>query len=117
MNIYINLLVVRAGAAAARFVRGENSVSGRQVQIKAGRGLRYTVPQTVDLATMSAEAEVSFRVSDQFRDAYLSCYVDGVRIAHRKRQIMTPGEMEQFILRRDRLTDRTRQVEFCVEDA
>jgi NADPH-dependent 2,4-dienoyl-CoA reductase/sulfur reductase-like enzyme len=114
---HVSREAIRAGAAAARFVRGENSVSGHQIKIRAGRGIRYTVPQTVDLATMSAEAEVSFRVGDQYRDAFLSCYVDGVRIAHRKRQIMTPGEMEQFVLRRDRLTERTRRVEFCVEDA
>ena len=66
---------------------------------------------------MSAEAEVSFRVSDQYRDAYLACYVDGVRIARRKKQIMTPGQMEQFILRRDRLGEKTRRVELCVEEA
>ena len=108
---------VQAGAAAARFVRGENSVSGHQVLIRAGRGIRYTVPQTVDLATMNAEAAISFRVADQYRDACLACYVDGVRIARRKKQIMTPGEMDQFILRRDQLNENTRRVELRVEDA
>ena len=107
---------VQAGAAAARFVRGENSVSGHQVLIRAGRGIRYTVPQTVDLATMNAEAAISFRVADQYRDACLACYVDGVRIARRKKQIMTPGEMDQFILRRDQLNENTRRVELRVED-
>ena len=113
---HVSQEAVRAGAAAARFVRGENSVSGHQVLIRAGRGVRYTVPQTVDLATMSAEAAVSFRVNDQYRDAYLACYVDGVRIARRKKQIMTPGEMDQFILRRDQLNTLSRRVELCVED-
>jgi NADPH-dependent 2,4-dienoyl-CoA reductase/sulfur reductase-like enzyme len=108
---------IRAGAAAARFVRGQNAVSGHQVQIKAGRGVRYTVPQTVDLATMSAEVTVFFRVADQYRDAYLTCCVDGKPVSRRKKQIMTPGEMEQFILRRDRLDENSRVVEFLVEDA
>ena len=114
---HVSREAIQAGISAGRFVRGVTSVSGHQVVIRGGRGVRYTVPQTVDLATMSAQVEVSFRVSDQFRDAYLACYVDGVRIAHKKKQIMTPGEMESFILRRDRLNDRTRRVEFCVEDA
>ena len=107
---------LQAGASAGRFVRGESAVSGHQIAVRAGRGVRYTVPQTLDLATMGDQAEVSFRVNDQFRDAFLSCYVDGVRVAHRKRKIMTPGEMEQFILRRDLVNRRTRRVEFCVED-
>ena len=114
---HVSREAIQAGISAGRFVRGITSVSGHQVVIRGGRGVRYTVPQTVDLATMSAQVEVSFRVSDQFRDAYLACYVDGVRIAHKKKQIMTPGEMESFILRRDRLNDRTRRVEFCGEDA
>ena len=114
---HVSREAIQAGASAARFVRGVTSVSGRQVSIRGGRGVRYTVPQTVDLATMSAQVEVSFRVNDQFRDAWLCCYVDGKRIAHRKKQIMTPGEMEEFILRRDQLSERSRVVEFCVEDA
>ena len=114
---HVSREAVQAGAAAARFVRGENSVSGHQVLIRAGRGIRYTVPQTVDLATMNAEAAISFRVADQYRDACLACYVDGVRIARRKKQIMTPGEMDQFILRRDQLNENTRRVELRVEDA
>ena len=114
---HVSREAVQAGAAAARFVRGENSVSGHQVLIRAGRGIRYTVPQTVDLATMNAEAAISFRVADQYRDACLACYVDGVRIARRKKQIMTPGEMDQFILRRDQLNGNTRRVELRVEDA
>ena len=113
---HVSREAVQAGAAAARFVRGENSVSGHQVLIRAGRGIRYTVPQTVDLATMNAEAAISFRVADQYRDACLACYVDGVRIARRKKQIMTPGEMDQFILRRDQLNENTRRVELRVED-
>ena len=113
---HVSREAVQAGAAAARFVRGENSVSGHQVLIRAGRGIRYTVPQTVDLATMNAEAAISFRVADQYRDACLACYVDGVRIARRKKQIMTPGEMDQFILRRYQLNENTRRVELRVED-
>ena len=113
---HVSREALQAGASAGRFVRGESAVSGHQIAVRAGRGVRYTVPQTLDLATMGDHAEVSFRVNDQFRDAFLSCYVDGVRVAHRKRKIMTPGEMEQFILRRDLVNRRTRRVEFCVED-
>ena len=114
---FVSEEAARAGASAARFVRGESVPGGRRVALRGKNGVRYTVPQSVDLGTMPGEVTVRFRVDDQYLDHYLSCYVDGKRVSRRKRQILTPGEMEQFTLRREWLTDETAEVVFCVEEA
>ena len=112
---YVSEEAARAGAAAARYVRGETVPGGHRVTLRGEKGVRYSVPQSVDLNTMPESVTVRFREGDQFLGHYLSCYVDGVRVAHRKKQIMTPGEMEEFVLKRELLHDDTNEVVFCVE--
>ena len=107
----------RAGAAAARFVRGRSVPGGHIVRLSGRNGVRYTVPQSVDLATMPETVAVRFRVGDRYLDRYVACYVDGKRVAGKKKRILTPGEMEQFTLRREWLSGETKEVLFCVEDA
>ena len=51
---------------------------------------------TVRPAAMGESVVVRFRVANPYYGKYLSCYVDGERISHRKKQIMAPGEMESF---------------------
>ena len=113
---YVSEEADRAGTAAARFVRGEAAETGYRIPLRGKNGVRYTVPQFLDLATMPEEITVRFRVNDQYLGRYLSCYVDGKRISHRKKKILTPGEMEQFVLKREVLDGDTREVVFCVED-
>ena len=114
---YVSEEAGRAGVSAARFVRGETVPGGHLVRLRGENGVRYTVPQSVDLATMPEEVTVRFRVSDRYLDHRLSCYVDGRRVVHKKKRILTPGEMEQLALRREWLSDDTAEVVLCVEEA
>ncbi len=106
----------RAGRNAAAYVLGAVQTGGRVVRLRGESGVRYTVPQLVDTASMPDTVTVRFRVGDQYYGRYLSCYVDGKRIAHVKKQVMAPGEMEQFTLRRAELSGDTREVVFRVEE-
>jgi hypothetical protein len=63
-------------------------------------GVRYTVPATIDPASMDEKLTVRFRVGAVKRNVFESVYVDGARIAHKKRPIVAPGEMEQVILKK-----------------
>ncbi len=57
-----------AGAAAARFARGEReAASGASVAVKAGEGIRYALPQR--LRAGAARIELGFRVDRPRRDA------------------------------------------------
>ena len=67
-------------------------------------------------AAMGESVVVRFRVANPYYGKYLSCYVDGERIAHRKKQIMAPGEMESFTLTREALGESAQEVVFCVEE-
>ena len=113
---YVSEEAARAGRAAAKFVRGGTPKSARVVKLTGRDGVRYTVPQTVRPAAMGESVVVRFRVSNPYYGKYLSCYVDGERISHRKKQIMAPGEMESFTLTREALGESAQEVVFCVEE-
>ena len=113
---YVSEEAARAGKAAARFVRGGTPKGTRVVKLTGRDGVRYTVPQTVRPAAMGESVVVRFRVANPYYGKYLSCYVDGERIAHRKKPIMAPGEMESFTLTREALGESAQEVVFCVEE-
>ena len=101
---YVSEEAKKAGETAAKFVRGEIAVnSGRMIRLKAEQGARYTVPSAVDPDRMDDLLTVRFRVGDVFKDAYVSVYFDDERVQHKKKRIMSPGEMEQIVLQKKQL--------------
>ena len=113
---FVSEEAARAGRNAAAFVKGEVPQGGAEIRLAGKNGVRYTVPQSIRYDAMPEEVTVRFRVGEPFYSRYLCCYVDGDRIAHRKKQIMAPGEMEQFTIRRDQLSADTKEIVFCVEE-
>ena len=80
---------------------GEEKGNTHVVELKAENGVRYTVPQTLDINNMQEKVTVRFRVADVYKDRYISVYYDGVQISKKKKKVLAPGEMEQVILKKD----------------
>ena len=94
----------KAGAVAARFVRGDIAEKGgRDIAIRAESGVRYTVPTVVNTGRMDDMLTVRFRVGDVYKDAFVSVYIGDERVQHKKKRIIAPGEMEQIILQKKQL--------------
>ena len=94
----------QAGRRAARFLqKGEKR--GRTVQLVAGKGVRYTVPATVDPRRMDEELTVRFRVDNVYKNAAVVVSAEGEILRRKKKLILTPGEMEEIRLRREELLE------------
>ena len=95
-----------AGRNAACYVKVGEKRSGTEtadIVLEAVEGVRYTVPETINIARMDEELTVRFRVSNVYKNCYISVYFDEVRMLHKKRQIMAPGEMEDVRITREQL--------------
>ncbi len=99
-----------AGRAAATYVSGQaqaaeyRSVSGRN-------GVRYTVPQRVSKSA-EGKQDIYFRVGSAYRPATLLVKCGDETILTRKKQIMTPGEMEKISIDAAKITgDITLEIE------
>lgn len=95
-----------AGRNAACYVKAGEKRSGTEtadIVLEAVEGVRYTVPETINIARMDEELIVRFRVGNVYKNCYISVYFDEVRMLHKKRQIMAPGEMEDVRITREQL--------------
>ena len=114
---YVSEEAARAGRHAAEFVKGgsENPQSP-VIRLKGENGVRYTVPQYIDLARMEESVTIRFRVADVYRDKSLAVYYDGNRIKASKKRIMAPGEMEQITISRQSLNESVQEITIRVEE-
>lgn len=94
-----------AGESAVVYLQKQKTSVSHKVTISAENGVRYTVPQSLDIDNMKDAVTVRFRVADIYRDrAIVVCY-DGTEVMRRKKKIMAPGEMEQVILKKSSFSD------------
>lgn len=75
----------------------------KEIPLFSEKGVRYTVPSAIRPDHMPEELTVRFRVGGVYKNCYISCYLDGERILHRKRPVVAPGEMEQIKLTREQI--------------
>ena len=82
-----------AGKNAATYVKGKQ-FDGSKIEVKAVNGVRYTVPTSINPENIEDSIDVRFRVGEVYKSHYVSVYFDETREVHRKKRILTPGEME-----------------------
>lgn len=115
---YVSEEAALAGENAAKYVEKCEISSSNSIALSAQNGVRYTVPQTIAPETMSDEVIVRFRVADVYKDRYISVYYDDVRVSHKKKKVLAPGEMEQVIIKKDSLNDypEIKRIVICTEE-
>ena len=95
-----------AGENAAAYIRGELKEREEQaIKIEPQDGVRYTVPATIEPKRMRDKVKIRFRVGNVYRNCYISVYLGEKRIIHRKKQIVTPREMEEVIIEKAKLEE------------
>ena len=94
-----------AGRNAAVYIKAGGTLGekSKEIPINAVDGVRYTVPKMLHINRMAEDQVIRFRVGAVYRNCYISAYLNGERIIHRKRQIMAPGEMEEIRLKKEQL--------------
>ena len=96
---------------------GEHTESSHKASVKAENGVRYTVPQSIDIANMRETVTVRFRVADIYRDRSIAVYYDGKKVMSRKKKVMAPGEMEQVVLKKSSFAEfpELKEIKICTE--
>ena len=104
---YVSGEAAAAGKNAADHILGKNAQEndGNVINIKTENGVRYSVPSVVRPAFMPDTLTVRFRVGNEYRDKNLSVYLDGKQLMKLPKRIMAPGEMEQIILVKSKVSE------------
>ena len=106
----------RAGRSAAKYVRSAKSSEGPVIQIKNGNGVRYTVPSFIRLNEVEDNVTIRFRSGNVYMDSYIDVSYDGEKKIHRRKQIITPGEMEQVILKKEDLASCPTEITVAITE-
>ena len=86
----------KAGACAAKYI-AEGAGASEYVDVGADGGVRYAVPQRV---RRGADGALGFkmRVGKVAKNVKIALFCDGKEVAAKRKQIVTPGEMETLNL-------------------
>ncbi len=90
-----------AGGSAAEFVKNGGSFGDGEktvVSCKATGGVRYTVPQKLELYGAPEELKFFFRVDNIYKGVKLEVKVGGEVIKSVSKRSVAPGEMESIVL-------------------
>lgn len=85
-----------AGKAAADFAKG-GAADTPSLQVLPEGGVRYVVPQQLSDGK-EGKVDLYFRVGEVYRPARLKVTSGGRELVSRRKQIMTPGEMEKITI-------------------
>lgn len=101
---YVSEEAALAGRSAAAYAGSQKEEpASANVRIRAVNGVRYTVPQFVNRESEADQWKIRFRVSDVYRDRYISIYYGNERVYHKKKKVLAPGEMEQVAIKKESL--------------
>ena len=113
-----------AGKNAARYILGSKEAGSgateeKVIPIVSTEGVRYTVPSHIRVDEMEEQLKVRFRVGAVYSKCYVSVYLDGERIIHKRRPVMAPGEMEEILLKKEELREHEglAQITVKIEEA
>ena len=102
---YVSQEATAAGKNAAAYITNGAAKDTKSVEIFPVDGVRYTVPKYIRPTEMDDTLTVRFRVGAVYKNCSIATYFDDTLISRRKRPVMAPGEMEQVILDKKKLSE------------
>ncbi len=114
---YVTQEAILAGRSAASYLKGNKENCGKVVSIIAKDGVRYTVPQFINMSTLNNDITVRFRVSDVYKNKNITVYFDDEKKKTSFKRVLAPGEMESVILKKSELEgSNINNITVCLED-
>lgn len=91
---YVSEEAAQAGRAAAEYTVCGTREDVDVIPVIPTDGVRYTVPVKLRRDHTEGDVTIRMRVDNVYQNKYICLYKDDVRLVHKKRMIMAPGEME-----------------------
>lgn len=113
---YVTIEAQTAGEGAAKYILGQQAKDPVYVNVTTGNGVRYTVPQLVNIKSKD-DIKIYFRVGQIYKNAKVVLTCAGKVVSAKKKVKLAPGEMENVIIPDDVLATLAESDEIKVEVA
>ena len=98
---FVSMEAKKAGENAVKYINSDKNKKYEKTLIDVSGGVRYVVPELIIKNDDYDNLSLKLRVSNVFKDKYLEVKADDEIIYSRKKQILTPGEMQNIELKPD----------------
>lgn len=106
---YVSEEAAIAGEHAAEKILGKSAETVRQLEVRTGFGVRYTVPERLDLTAEPKPLRIFFRVTDIIKKVQLIVESESGEILVKKaKSAVAPGEMESLEIPAEKLSELIR---------
>lgn len=126
---YVSEEAAMAGKNAAAYVHAaqqgsDKDTNGSQapavhhrISVKGEHGVRYTVPSYISPQRMPDRLTVRFRVGNVYKNASICVYFNDTCVSRKKKRVLSPGEMENAVLKKADLEgyDGLKEIRVCIE--
>jgi len=99
---HVTLEAYAAAANAVRFINDEGTAQVMPVTVKAGEGVRYTVPTSILHEGSPEDYTLSFRSDRPYTPGIIKVFAGGELIKAVQRRAIIPSEMEQIAFKLER---------------
>ena len=103
-----------AGKSAANYVKQAHQEAAAHRQVIMGNGVNAIVPQQISL-TPDHDVHMMFRPRAVYKGATITACIGEKKLFSKKARILAPGEMVNFILKKDELTAADPDLPLTVE--
>ena len=107
---YVSEEAELAGRCAARYIAEGERKPVKSVNVERAGGVRYTVPQRIDIFEENEDAKIYFRVGAVMHDVTIIVKADGEIKSKQKKRKVAPGEMEYVTVKKETLDARPESV-------
>ena len=105
-----------AGANAAAYIKDDFAKDvSEKIHLNPGQGVNYIVPQYINPETMQDQVTIRFRVNNIYQKSRLVLEVDGKEVGQKRKMVFAPGEMENFLLKKEDIGKDTKNIEVRME--
>ena len=96
---FVSLEAKKAGENAVKYVNSNDNNKYDKTIIETSGGVRYVVPEMIVKNNDLDPISLKLRVSNVFKNVYLEVMADDNVIYSKKKQVLTPGEMQSIDLK------------------
>lgn len=113
---YVSEESARAGANAVKYIKNGKK-DGKSINVKAGSGVRYTVPCRIDVNSIDESTHIRFRVTGVFKDVSIVIKSGENEILKKRSRILVPSEMLDIIIKKEKLEGLEGDIDVYLEEA
>jgi len=107
-----------AASSAVKFIKGNKDLIKSDIIIRAGYGIRYVVPQKINIENIEDKVKFRMRPTNIYTNKILTVRTKNKLLLKQKKQRLTPGEMIEININKKILNDLVKddEIVFSVEE-